>query len=191
MATSGKKTSSGKSGSSGDVGLNTKKIHAMQNSLNNYIDSVVKNIKVGASAKNIQLAIKGSNSEAEVKKYIHEIDKACEDFLNKLKKYSDKLAEMAAIYKSSDSFNGSKNKGNVSPGKKTGSGDDSAVEDSEVVDDSENIDDTETIDEFTEEPEELSSEDIGEDFGDDSSFGLDEGNEGTFTEIDGDGDYEV
>ena len=94
--------------SSSDVGLNTKKISEMQETLNDYINVVVKKIKIGASSKNIQLALKGTNSEVEVKKYIQEIDKACEEFVNSLKKYSSKLAEMAEVYKNKDSFYGIK-----------------------------------------------------------------------------------
>ena len=104
MATKGKGTKIGKVGSTGDVGLTTTKISAMQRSLEQYITEVTKKIKVGANTKNIELAIKGSNSEAEVRKYIQEIDKACEDFLNNLRKYSDKLTEMANVYKANDKF---------------------------------------------------------------------------------------
>ncbi len=97
-----KKTISDPAG--GNVGLNASKISAMQNYLNTYINAVTKKITIAANTQNIQAAIKGSSAEVEVRKYIKEIDAACEKYLQDLKKYSDKLSEMANIYKANDKF---------------------------------------------------------------------------------------
>lgn len=90
--------------SANDVGLSADKIGTMQSSLTNYINTIVKKIQIGASTKNIQAAIKGSNSELEVKKYIQEIDTACAKFLQDLTKYNNKLTDMANTYKANDKF---------------------------------------------------------------------------------------
>ena len=87
-----------------NVGLSADRINTMQSSLTNYINAVVKKIQIGANTKNIQAAIKGSNSEAEVRKYIQEIDTACSKFLQDLAKYNNKLTEMANAYKANDKF---------------------------------------------------------------------------------------
>ena len=92
------------SSSGGDVGLNTNKISVMQNSLNQYMHSVMKNFKMEKDARIIQATIKGTNSEIEVRRYFKEIDRTCEEFLRRLREYNQKLTDMAASYKANDKF---------------------------------------------------------------------------------------
>ena len=89
----------------GDIGLNASKVEAIKKALDNYINAVNKTINIGLSTKMIQNAIKGPEAQVEVKKYISNADKACENFLNTLKKYGDTLENIKQRYVSSDKFN--------------------------------------------------------------------------------------
>ena len=88
----------------GEVGLNLSKITAMQSALDNYINRVVKYTDISLAVQQIQLAVKGTNSENEVKSYLLKLTETCQNIEKDLSKYKNILSNMAASYKSYDKF---------------------------------------------------------------------------------------
>ena len=79
-------------------------INIKTNYLHQYIASITKNFKMSSKNKLINAAVKGTNTEIEIRKYFSDIDRTFEEFLGQLRKYEQKLADMADTYKANDKF---------------------------------------------------------------------------------------
>ncbi len=86
-------------------GLNVSKIVAIESALDAYIKSITGDIHVASSKKNIALAMKGAGAQVEARKYIANMDKACEELFRNLDKYKKMLEQAKMAYANNDKFN--------------------------------------------------------------------------------------
>ena len=89
------------------VGLNVNKIAKMEEYLDEYIKAVTDTIKIWASENVIQTAVRGTNAQVEVKKYIKSVDANMEKLFTDLTKYKKILENMKASYAANDKFRSS------------------------------------------------------------------------------------
>jgi ABC-type Fe2+-enterobactin transport system substrate-binding protein len=87
------------------VGINTSKISSLQKSISSYIGYVKKQTDISATAKEIQVAIKGSASEASLKTLATQLNTNLVNYLKYLDQFSTQLGTITSTYKKADASN--------------------------------------------------------------------------------------
>ena len=82
-------------------GINTNKIPAMKEAIDEWANAI-EAAKITVSAKNITLAIKGTNQCAEIKKLCQACDSYANTLTSKLRAYKNRLDQVKMVYEKND-----------------------------------------------------------------------------------------
>lgn len=83
------------------TGINTSKINAMQNAIEDWAKAIDA-AKITVSSKNVVAAIKGSTQEAQVKSLCQACDSYTNTLTSKLRAYKNRLTDVKAAYAKND-----------------------------------------------------------------------------------------
>lgn len=104
MATK-KKTSSKSSSSDGTVGIDVQGISKMQSAVTAYVNTMKKEIRIGASTNKINQAIKGSNTKNTLIQMTNQIQTKIQSYLNALDQFNTQLGQLKNQYATADKNN--------------------------------------------------------------------------------------